>query len=375
MRHWPGFHNTGGERVRMKRPSFKLRDGALELSGGGDGRPVALMFPDIHVTKFIGSGANGFVFTARDTLDRDVAVKVWFRFRLESMDRARDETQKLAVLGNNPFFVIVHRFGELKGFPYAVMERIQGSTVKQWLKAESPNLIHRVTAWRIFSWGLHFAYERNILHGDPHAGNIFIFPDPANLYAAFRGNVATKLRHYSGFAGSSSPSFGLKIADFGASRLWSSKGAFVRRECVVLKETALRMLGNRVSELLDLSDVTEPTLILDAVDSASNVMVEAESISQQIRDLQEHDFLKELADIARWIVQVPLFKLDNVIRNLLFPGRQLDYFMEQILEHIGTRDMSTARLSSNYLAIPYAECRVRFLAMRQSLRRSSPDRA
>lgn len=243
---------------KLKDRVFHISDGALVLEPPHAKKPLALVFPGLRLRSLIDQGANGLVFEAVDNISRVVAVKLWFRSRRDKIAQAHREIQKLAAMGNHPLIVVVHRFDVVSGYPYAVMERVQGVSLRKWLgsKAGIPSLTHqeleeRYTIWELFSEALYRAYEMDILHGDPHTGNILVFADKLDDYKGFRTLQFRKL--------------GVKVTDFGSSLLWSSKIGLVERECKVLEETALRLFGRGVRPALESVPPQDPSAILNRV--------------------------------------------------------------------------------------------------------------
>ena len=110
------------------RPISQIQNGRVSIDG-------AEMFIDgFSFVEELGSGANGTVFRATDTLlGRDVAIKVW---NLNGLKRSRDEITKIAQF-QHPLIVSTYRFDCAGDTPYAVMELIEGVNGKEWLKKKS----------------------------------------------------------------------------------------------------------------------------------------------------------------------------------------------------------------------------------------------
>src|SRR5262245_65947543 len=84
----------------------------------------------------LGAGGMGEVFKARDEkLDRDVALKV-LPARLASdpdaLARFQREVKAVAAL-SHPNILAIHDFGQAEGRHYAVMELLEGETLRQAL--------------------------------------------------------------------------------------------------------------------------------------------------------------------------------------------------------------------------------------------------
>src|ERR1700722_3630589 len=133
-----------------------------------------LEFRDVSFLYEIAAGANGVVFAARDELlDRRIAIKIW---NVRGAVRSQLETQKIANI-SHPLFVVTHRFGRSKnGAPFVFMEFIDGESAKAWLE-KGPALTERLAVWKLYSRALRHLYEKGVLHGDPHLGNVLVFHD------------------------------------------------------------------------------------------------------------------------------------------------------------------------------------------------------
>lgn len=237
---------------------FHISDGTLVLEPPLVKKPLALVFPKLRLGSLIGQGANGLIFEAVDNIGRVVAVKVWFRFRRDKIMQAHREIQKLVTMRNHPLIVVVHQFDVVSGYPYAVIERVHGVSLSMWLGSKTglPRLTYqeleeRYTIWELFSEALYRAYSMEIIHGDPHTGNILVFADKLDDYKGFRTLQSQKL--------------GVKVTDFGASILWPSKISLVERECKILKETAIRLFGRSVKLAFESVPPQDPSAILNRV--------------------------------------------------------------------------------------------------------------
>ena len=129
----------------------------------------------------IGSGGMGAVYRARDTrLGRDVAIKV---IRTdggpihELVARFEREAQAVAAL-NHPNILALHDIGNEAGVIYAVMELLEGETLRKRLQGAG-----RLTPLKAIDYaiqmlsGLAAAHERGIVHRDLKPENLFITHD------------------------------------------------------------------------------------------------------------------------------------------------------------------------------------------------------
>jgi Protein kinase domain len=126
----------------------------------------------------IGRGGMGEVYRARDArLGRDVAVKVLAADTEPSPDRlARFEREARAVAAlSHPNILALHDIGNEAGIVYAVMELLEGETLRDRLRQQK-----RITPTKAIEYaiqiarGLAAAHERGIIHRDLKPENLFI---------------------------------------------------------------------------------------------------------------------------------------------------------------------------------------------------------
>lgn len=151
------------------------------LSGQGLSEPgVGQILGRCRLERVLGQGAMGVVWESRHlTLDILVAVKVLrtpnssedpHRFR----ERFRREARVAARL-NHPGLVRVLDFGEEEGFPYIIMELVNGQTLDQYLRRKgilTDRLALQVVAH--LCTALAVAHEAGIVHRDLKPANILL---------------------------------------------------------------------------------------------------------------------------------------------------------------------------------------------------------
>ena len=176
-------------------------------------RMEQISVPHYEVIREIGSGANGTVFEAQDVrLDRRVALKIW---NVTGGARAEAEIRKIASL-NHPLVVSTYLFGTIDDHPYAVMELVPGVSGKLWLRSK-PSVRSRVEIWRMYARALRHVYASNLVHGDPHLGNLIVYDDKGET---------TVSKSWQG-----SPAVAMKLADTGTSEIWADHGSFEAQSC------------------------------------------------------------------------------------------------------------------------------------------------
>jgi serine/threonine protein kinase len=128
----------------------------------------------------LGAGGMGEVFRARDSrLDRQVAVKVLPASIADSPDAlARFEREARAVAAlSHPNILVIHDFGQSPQATYAVMELLEGETLRARLSAGALPLRKAVDVGTQIARGLAAAHDRHIVHRDLKPENVFLTTD------------------------------------------------------------------------------------------------------------------------------------------------------------------------------------------------------
>lgn len=174
-----------------------------------------------HLGKRLGQGGFGEVYEATDTsLKRIVAIKR-LRFELvtpRSLDRFEREARSQASL-NHPNIVALHEFGHHQGFPYLVMERIEGEPLSR-LTSEGP-LAPRATATLMIpvAHAVAHAHHKGLVHRDLKPSNILL---AAVDDSATDDDHAVQVAHGRWVVP--------KIADFGLARVFTDDENATRTE-------------------------------------------------------------------------------------------------------------------------------------------------
>ena len=128
----------------------------------------------------IGAGGMGEVYRARDSkLDREVAVKVLPPHLEEAsgaLARFEREAKAIAAL-SHPNILAIHDFGRSGGVSYAVMELLEGETLRDAL-SHGPLPPKKAAEYaRQIVEGLAAAHARGVVHRDLKPENLFLTND------------------------------------------------------------------------------------------------------------------------------------------------------------------------------------------------------
>ena len=131
-----------------------------------------------EIRERLGAGGMGEVFRARDTrLQREVAIKVISRRiedRPEALGRFEEEARAASAL-NHPNIVTVHDIGEQGGFPYIVMELVEGRSLRE--EMDEPLPVERIVRLASqLAGALAAAHERGVVHRDLKPANVVVTP-------------------------------------------------------------------------------------------------------------------------------------------------------------------------------------------------------
>ncbi len=133
-----------------------------------------------EILASIGAGGMGEVYRARDyKLQREVAIKVLPEsFANDPEALARFEREALAVAAlNHPNILSIYDFGREGATAYAVMELLDGHTLREKLKA-GPLPLNLILHYAIqIVEGLAAAHEKAIVHRDLKPENLFVTRD------------------------------------------------------------------------------------------------------------------------------------------------------------------------------------------------------
>jgi serine/threonine protein kinase len=136
----------------------------------------AVLAGKYRIEKKLGEGAFGVVYSARDqNLDRTVAVKIMRASQEETLatDRSKLEWRSLALL-NHPNIVTVFDSGHFDGFPYAVMEYVDGVVLYDLANRTLLSSREICQIAREVCKALAYAHEKGVVHRDLTLKNIMV---------------------------------------------------------------------------------------------------------------------------------------------------------------------------------------------------------
>jgi eukaryotic-like serine/threonine-protein kinase len=125
----------------------------------------------------LGAGGMGEVYRARDRkLDRDVAIKVLpdsVAADPDALARLEREAKAVASL-SHPNILAIHDFGTHEGISYAVMELLEGQTLRAKLEVGPVPAKQAVDYALQIARGLSAAHEKGVVHRDLKPENLFV---------------------------------------------------------------------------------------------------------------------------------------------------------------------------------------------------------
>ncbi len=149
---------------------------------------LAELFPSLEIIELIGAGGMGAVYKARQSgLDRLVAIKILpeeFGHDVKFALRFTREARTLAKL-SHPNIVSVHEFGKVEDTYYFLMEFVEGSTLRDVVKAGQLAPKHALAIVPHLCDALQYAHDQGIVHRDIKPENILIAKDGVVKIADF----------------------------------------------------------------------------------------------------------------------------------------------------------------------------------------------
>ncbi|WP_104017829.1 protein kinase domain-containing protein [Roseovarius nitratireducens] len=271
-----------------RRPISQIRNGRVSIDG------VEMFIDGFALVEELGSGANGTVYRATDTLlGRDVAIKVW---NLNGLERSRDEISKIAQF-QHPLIVSTYRFDYAGDAPYAVMELVEGVTGKEWLKKD-PNLRARMRFWGRYAEALGILHRSGTVHGDPHLGNVILSDSGCK---SMQTGIDT--------------GFVFKLADTGTSVFWANHDDFETREENLIVETARKLFKPfGLGKVFKIPTNISYELAVALIDRFVEYL-------WRVYDCVDWDRRSENANfIAEHIIAAPLFDLKAAVKQVSKSG-------------------------------------------------------
>ena len=139
---------------------------------------ITIEIPGYNILEKIGSGGMGIIYKAKQlSMDRIVALKILndrYSVNTEFVDRFIREARAAGKL-NHPNVIHVHDISKSNGRHYFSMEYIDGSSIKEVLRAEKRIDIKRALDIILqTSKALEFAHENRIVHRDIKPDNIML---------------------------------------------------------------------------------------------------------------------------------------------------------------------------------------------------------
>jgi serine/threonine protein kinase len=129
----------------------------------------------------IGQGGMGIVYRAIDeSIDRQVAIKMLLGGHSEDKDllaRFHREARSTANLQHRNI-VTVYALDDFEGFPYMVMEYLEGRSIGEMIRSRIPlHIVEKLALMCQVCDGLQYAHDRNVIHRDIKPANVLVLKD------------------------------------------------------------------------------------------------------------------------------------------------------------------------------------------------------
>ena len=131
---------------------------------------------EFELKEKLGQGGYGAVYKARDSLSRDVAIKILTGFGddITTINVFKKEAATLAKL-QHPNIVTVYQFGVDNMRPYLAMEYLQGQPLSAIIKTRRElHLVEKLDIIIQATEGLKHAHENNVIHRDIKPHNLMV---------------------------------------------------------------------------------------------------------------------------------------------------------------------------------------------------------
>lgn len=134
-----------------------------------------------EITATLGRGGMGVVYRAQDPrMGRQVAIKTVtedFIHDEAMLERFYREAEKTGML-KHPNIVTVYDLGEHDGFPYIVMEYIEGDPLDKLIRTNAPMpLVLKLRVMEQVCSALSYAHQHDMVHRDVKPANVILQPD------------------------------------------------------------------------------------------------------------------------------------------------------------------------------------------------------
>ena len=134
-----------------------------------------------EILATVGSGGMGVVYRAQDPrMGRQVAIKTVTEGLSNDtgmLQRFYREAEKIGTL-KHPNIITVYELGEQDGFPYIVMEFVEGDPLDRLIQSKQPlPLIYKLRIIEQVCSALGYAHRNDVVHRDVKPTNVIVRPD------------------------------------------------------------------------------------------------------------------------------------------------------------------------------------------------------
>lgn len=247
-------------------------------------------------------GANGIVFEATDeTLQRRVAIKIWVPREEDYRDRNRQalaEARKIAKL-NHANIIQIYSCNQFdNGWVYSVMEFLDGTTLRDYLKIERPELVERVRIWHEIEKAIEYAHSLGVYHGDLHDRNVMLVERQ------------------------------VKVIDFGTSTFALKRVDSQLRETRRLLDLSQKIFCEYEPKFSQITDeeisTLKPELALSALSAWISILLAWGDIVRVVVSKQYDNLFRVLWHLASDVTSAPVFSVSKIADKLVQGGMSVE---------------------------------------------------
>lgn len=197
-------------------------------------------------------------------------------------------------------------------------------------------------------------HSANLLHGDPHTGNFFVISEGCE--EPFAWHEYRSLPHIP-----------IKMLDLGSSLLWIKKENFEVRERKVIIETAERLVGESIHQIIELELLSDYKTVLYALEQWATYIFIREKRHHFYKQYSHDEiFMRAMSELAEAILNCPIFNLRSICSELDLPVSTNSRFLSRLLAGCIERNEKLNTFADVSAGISIEELEPHYIKLRSS---------